>query len=537
MAIELDFSTLEPLRKTRFKDKDVETRFAKVDPTLRTLAETIPATVTSSFRSPEENAAVGGVSNSFHTQGKALDYRKGELAETDRQRLASAGFDIIPESDHDHIQPSKNAPAKVALDFSTMKPLNDPNKGLFKEASPINKAAAFASGVSRAMPATRMAESITEAIGAPNQFEKFAKEAPGYEKGGRIVGDIAAGIPEYMAGMGAMKGLWGAGKLATLGKGAITNTVIGQLNRGADVDVGGSIVDAVTGAGGEALGMGLSAAGKSLKNVPSKLMNRAIGTPMKALEKGRENLGQELLDRGVWGTQKQLTKAANEGVNLHGYELDKALNKGGKIKRSIVADEMTALRNELRTRPLSDNDVAVTEKLMKEFWSSPKYWKMTASKANTLKREVDKMLTDQAFLKDTLPGKKEALMAMRSGLKKAIEDTVPAAKGINKELGLYKQLGKLMNKAQAKNEASRSLNLPRLGADAKSVLVGTLMGGIPGGGAGLAASEFARTTVGQTGTAQVLKYLAKLLQEKGGNAALAAPVVSPMINAKRKGGL
>lgn len=142
MAFDIDSFLTEPIRKTRFKDKRVEAGYAKVDPSLKAIAETIPATVTSTYRDPSENAAVGGVPNSYHTQGRALDYRKGELKDEDRNRLINAGYEIIPESDHDHVEPGKNfKPQKSSFDIDsflstpTEQPQNDPNQGLFKDNS------------------------------------------------------------------------------------------------------------------------------------------------------------------------------------------------------------------------------------------------------------------------------------------------------------------------------------------------------------------------------------------------------------------
>lgn len=78
------------------------------------------ARVTSGFRTPEHNARVGGVPNSFHTRGtpdnpQAYDLvpPKGmtmaQLAEEAKRALP--GFDVINEGDHVHIEPGSRAAA------------------------------------------------------------------------------------------------------------------------------------------------------------------------------------------------------------------------------------------------------------------------------------------------------------------------------------------------------------------------------------------------------------------------------------------
>ena len=76
-----------------------------------TVLKAVPgAVVTSVARTPDHNAAVGGVGNSYHLGGAAVDFTppKGmpllELAQNIRKTLPP-GFQVIAEKDHVHVEP------------------------------------------------------------------------------------------------------------------------------------------------------------------------------------------------------------------------------------------------------------------------------------------------------------------------------------------------------------------------------------------------------------------------------------------------
>lgn len=71
------------------------------------------ATVTSGLRTPERNAKVGGVPNSYHLSGQARDI----LPPTDpqqaafiQQQAAANGLEVIDEGDHWHLEPRPGTP-------------------------------------------------------------------------------------------------------------------------------------------------------------------------------------------------------------------------------------------------------------------------------------------------------------------------------------------------------------------------------------------------------------------------------------------
>ncbi|QLC23494.1 hypothetical protein HFP51_09865 [Parasphingopyxis sp. CP4] len=87
--------------------------------------------VTSTVRTPEHNRRVGGVPNSHHLSGRAIDIarrpgvRYSEIDTAFRQR----GFDLIEsldEGDHSHIAFRRSAPTPDVADPESDEPELDP---------------------------------------------------------------------------------------------------------------------------------------------------------------------------------------------------------------------------------------------------------------------------------------------------------------------------------------------------------------------------------------------------------------------------
>ena len=61
-------------------------------------------TVSSWYRDPEENAQVGGVANSQHMLGVALDFPRTRPNWEASRNLRARGFEVIAEGDHFHAE-------------------------------------------------------------------------------------------------------------------------------------------------------------------------------------------------------------------------------------------------------------------------------------------------------------------------------------------------------------------------------------------------------------------------------------------------
>jgi hypothetical protein len=71
------------------------------------------AQVSSLHRTPEHNAKVGGVGNSFHTKGQAMDLAGLTPQQVAELRQRSGGrYDVLDEGDHVHVEPARGVQAR-----------------------------------------------------------------------------------------------------------------------------------------------------------------------------------------------------------------------------------------------------------------------------------------------------------------------------------------------------------------------------------------------------------------------------------------
>lgn len=157
----------------------------------------------------------------------------------------------------------------------------DPNEGLdpiTKYLSELsvptdNPVSGYMAGLTKATPGSSVLGGITEA--SADLFNPIDAFKRGYgQMEGKVdqieeenpysstFGEITSSIPQYLGGMGALKGLGkglqgGKALLSTMGKGAAVNSAMGQAKRGLEFDPTGTAIDAALGAGGELFGAGI----------------------------------------------------------------------------------------------------------------------------------------------------------------------------------------------------------------------------------------------------------------------------------------
>lgn len=93
--------------KLLFKDPSVNEEFNQLRPDLKYVTETNPygGRITSGYRDEEQNQAVGGVPNSYHTKGLAVDIGLDDNTDKRIAYYKSKGLQPILESDHLHVEP------------------------------------------------------------------------------------------------------------------------------------------------------------------------------------------------------------------------------------------------------------------------------------------------------------------------------------------------------------------------------------------------------------------------------------------------
>jgi hypothetical protein len=377
------------------------------------------------------------------------------------------------------------------------------------------------------------------------QIDKLKSASPG----AAVLGSIPQNVAAYSLGTGLLSELPGIGAAASdsklgklleltkqMGRGGAMNSLIGQAQSGGDLSRLKS--DFGYGAGGELLSNVASQVADAIsqggRNVGGRLYESILKRPRSEiaseLSKGEGTLGQQLYDRGAIN----LGKTAENGLAENESALQDLLKGAGDqpINKKFTADQLSELKNYFAKIPGREGDVAQVEDMMKKYWNGPD---MSASDANELKRSLYKE-NAKSYLKELNPTRADADMASARGLKQAIEDIVPQAKGINQELSVYGRLNKALNLADASGAKKNMLPIGKtllglmgLGAgvthepgEGVSGLGYNFSRGIPVA-AGLALGG---TELGKTGTAQSIRMLMELLKSGAGGLKYAAPIIT-----------
>jgi hypothetical protein len=363
------------------------------------------------------------------------------------------------------------------------------------------------------IPDTNPIESFKKGYGGTKQAVSQANEL-------NPISSTAAGmIPQaaMMATGGKALGMVPTGEatalenLANIVKSGAINTATQQVPRGLNVDPSQSLKDFGWGMGGEAANIGVN---KLSGDLPENLMNKALGTPAKSLEKG-STVGKEALEKGMWGTRKGMLKSGLKEYSKIGDQLDEALSKvpeSTKMDDNLVLKELEDLKGKYLGTRGQEGSAEVVQKEIDKLKARPDFGNLTAKEATDMKQKLYSAVGEPGYLKDTHTAKMAADMAQARGLKNAVESVVPEAKGINKELGFYKQVTKNLNKKIAKvSTKDNSL----LGHAIPDVIMQHATG-IPG----MLAYEAGRLPLTKTIAAEVmyhpfLRYLIPLLANKG----------------------
>lgn len=335
---------------------------------------------------------------------------------------------------------------------------------------------------------------------------------------GALFGSIPKSMVEYSLGTKLLSALPGIGASDTTSKLGKVLEFVKKANRGGMANVGigqsggldGDRVssDYIWGAGGEAggdiLAKGADFVKKTGRNIGGRLMESFLRRPRNVIrqEMARgDTLGRELYDQKVWGTQKSMANQAQEGLETGEDALQSALKGSGRqpINKKFAADELSKLKDFYSQIPGREAEVQKIESMIATVWQGKK---MTASEANEVKRAIYK-LRGPAYLKDMNPVQADAEKSMARGLKKGIQEIVPSAKGINKNLSTYGRLKDAMGNLEASGQKSNFAKLIPLVAgtgagfaDQNPVTGLSVALAMMGGGTPLAKSGSARTVRG-----------------------------------------
>jgi len=320
------------------------------------------------------------------------------------------------------------------------------------------------------------------------------------------LGGLARDIALYETGSGLLSkapivGAGGAGKTAEalklLARGGILGAGIGQASGNSADDLPR---DAAIGAGFEAIGPALGTAvpwvGKKMRDAAPSIVNKMLNVPVKDLVAGK-NLGKELVERGLVGTESGLAKKAASKLNENEELLQGLLEKASipqkpaidaasgivediatspnRLDNKFIVDELRNLKEQFQGQPNRVGELKRIDRMIEQY---AKETPLTFSDANEVKRGIYRRNAN-AYSRDINPIKTEIDTSVARGIKKGIEEKIPEAGTLNRELGFYKQLSDLLEKKAARAErGGGSLNLKDLvGSTAAGAVLGPQAGG------------------------------------------------------------
>jgi len=339
-------------QKIQFKNDSVAKEYERVNPKIKEALAGMPGSVviTSGSRTPEENAAVGGVNGSYHTKDLALDFR--DLSPEQRAFFKDLKATIVDERDHVHTQfpnyQNDNAPVanngpsleeidaelkrRGALKSST----GEVAKGALKKG--LEDVVSYTSGFKPPFTdlALKAAEKITGKESPIKEYNKPSSLAGILGKMQASGVEGAATAPALVESFASKMPSFIGSKLAPLLSEMLGSAASGQLTRGAEINPAATAMDVAIPPVVRGVGNLAGMAGRAIRGseVPEKLM--AMGTGIKYGD--NPEVIDYLLKNKIIGSKEELANLSEAQKRLIGNKLNKLL-KGKEINLSEIPTE------------------------------------------------------------------------------------------------------------------------------------------------------------------------------------------------------
>jgi hypothetical protein len=411
-------------------------------------------------------------------------------------------------------------------------------------------------GMSHANPAQRLADVITKGLGVGSTMEETEKANPRTGMGGRIAGEVIAGIPTYMAGIGALKNIpafnnllmartvnipqaaQSTSRIMNILKGALTNASIGQYNRGAEINPTGSAIDLATGGGGEILSPVISGVGRAEVSGGRNLMrglfkaskkDEQLAAKVAEYVKGDKEQAFDLIAdrayrRGIWGTKESMKKQSQAVGEKAGETIKSSYQNIAPIKKTDITDPLRVAVTKAKSEfPELASQADELEKKAMEIWNygGKKGGKLTGEQLLKVRDDMAKIVGEWT-----------------KGQPTAIRD---AAKNVYNTIGdlVTGKVGKELAEANLDYGFSKGMKKALPGVKAKMLPSGKAM--LAGTGAGLlhnpalavglmGSSMWLGTPLGRSLTAQMLKLAGMQTQAAAKGIPTLAPGMSEIFN-------
>ncbi len=290
-------------------------------------------------------------------------------------------------------------------------------------------------------------------------------------KGAALVGGLELPAAGTVLGKAAQFGTLGA--ISGAGQSAIKNNDYKTIATDAfKSGLTGAVI-------GGAVGVAEKGINAVVNKSPEALYNNALKVSQKIKLAGKSP-SEGLIDEGTWGSLGSIKKAAQDGIDEANTAITQKLsNTAETVKTSdILQGAMDKLKKSYGSQYTDKQleEILLKSPVAKLFEGSD----ISATDANVLRQQVDKMLGDRFFLSSTeSPITKEALGAVNNSLR----ETVKKISGTDqefKQLSKWIQTNKVVDSAISKADSKFGVGL----YDILSGTGGAVVGGLKGDNAG-----------------------------------------------------